>query len=63
MRCTECEDGGKMPLNAKLSVGIVWCPKCTACIKYSVAFETARANMHEAMNRHHAALKQIGALP
>ncbi len=27
------------------------------------AFETARANMHEAMNRHHDALKQLGLLP
>lgn len=27
------------------------------------AFETARANMHEAMNRHHAALEQLGLLP
>jgi hypothetical protein len=27
------------------------------------AFETARANMHEAMNRHHAALRQLGMLP
>lgn len=42
MRCTECEDGGKMPPNAKLSVGIVWCPKCTACIKYSVAVEALK---------------------
>ena len=27
------------------------------------AFEIARANMHEAMNRHHAALQQLGLLP
>lgn len=27
------------------------------------AFETARANMHEAMNKHHAALQQLGLLP
>lgn len=27
------------------------------------AFETARANMHEAMNRHHAALRELGLLP
>lgn len=27
------------------------------------AFEIARADMHEAMNRHHAALKQLGLLP
>lgn len=26
-------------------------------------YETARANMHEAMNRHHAALKKLGLLP
>lgn len=26
------------------------------------AFEIARANMHEAMNRHHEALKQLGLL-
>lgn len=27
------------------------------------AFEVARANMHEAMNKHHAALQQLGLLP
>ena len=26
------------------------------------AFEIARANMHEAMNKHHAALRQLGML-
>ncbi len=26
-------------------------------------YERARANMHEAMNRHHAALEQLGLLP
>jgi len=26
-------------------------------------YEAARANMHEAMNRHHEALKQLGLLP
>lgn len=26
-------------------------------------FERARADMHEAMNRHHAALSQLGLLP
>ena len=26
-------------------------------------YERARADMHEAMNRHHAALEQLGLLP
>jgi hypothetical protein len=26
-------------------------------------YEAARADMHEAMNRHHAALRQLGMLP
>lgn len=42
MRCIECDDGGKMPLDAKLSVGIAWCPTCTACIRYDVAVETLK---------------------
>lgn len=28
-----------------------------------LAFERARATMHEAMNRHHEALRQLGLLP
>src|SRR2546428_410985 len=28
MRCAHCDDGRKMPPDAKLSVGIAWCPEC-----------------------------------
>lgn len=31
--------------------------------KQVARYEAARSNMHEAMNRHHAALKQLGLLP
>lgn len=31
-----------MPPDAKLSVGIAWCPTCTACIRYAVAVEALK---------------------
>lgn len=33
MTCLNCDYGRKMPLDAKLSLGIYWCPQCTSCIR------------------------------